>query len=66
MKLIGRIVCFFKGHKRGKFIREADIDGDLYRLYNCPRCERETRYKVKDKIHAMTAGQNHGTTGDQT
>lgn len=58
MKLIGRIVCFFKGHRRGKYIREADINGDLYKLYGCPRCGHETRYnKIKDE--------NKGSPGDQ-
>lgn len=53
MRLIGRVVCLFKGHKRGVFSGEAF----LYKYFKCPRCGRETRYKVKD--------QNHGTPGDQ-
>jgi hypothetical protein len=56
--IFGRIVCLFKGHRRGK---EADLKGDGYsddrrvlqargagmRLLRCPRCGHETRYKVK-------------------
>jgi hypothetical protein len=58
MKLIGRIVCLLNGHKRGKLVT---VDSPLnllpYRAFACPRCGRETRYKVKD--------QSKGTPGDQ-
>lgn len=46
--ILGRVVCFFKGHKRGKFVPQV---GDFYnpneKLFKCPRCGHETRYKVK-------------------
>jgi len=61
--ILGRIVCLFKGHRRGKFvstigglqIRPGGLnyvgpDGNLLpeqKIYRCPRCGRETRYKVK-------------------
>jgi hypothetical protein len=61
MKLIGRIVCLFKGHRRGKRLFPSSLPADLYAAgfdyYACPRCGRETRYKVKD--------QSKGTPGDQ-
>ena len=48
-KLLG-IVCFFRGHKRGKFMRfenEALGRGAL-RIVACPRFSREVRYPVKE------------------
>lgn len=50
MKLIGKIVCLFKGHKRGKRVYghpSATAYSDNVRIYACPRCSNETRYKVK-------------------
>lgn len=49
MKLIGRGICFFKGHKRGKLHRQTfvDSDGPKVAFYRCPRCDRETRYRIK-------------------
>lgn len=41
--MIGKLICFFKGHKRGKLVSQV---GDL-RTFHCPRCGHETRYKVK-------------------
>lgn len=39
--LIGKLVCMLtRKHKRGKFSR---FDG-TQKVYNCPRCGRETRY----------------------
>jgi transcription elongation factor Elf1 len=54
MKLLGKLVCLFAGHKRGKFVREDSFHD---RYYACPRCNHETRYKAKS--------QNQGTPGDQ-
>jgi hypothetical protein len=53
MKLIGRIVCLFRGHRRGHYVS----DTPTHKVFRCPRCGRETRYKVKD--------QSKGTPGDQ-
>jgi transcription elongation factor Elf1 len=58
MKLIGRIVCLFKGHKRGKrqpINSPADVE---VAIFACPRCGHQTRYKVKD--------QSKGTPGDES
>lgn len=59
------LACKFHGHKRGKFLREEGgdtfyIEGDephrteRERVYACPRCGRETRYKVKPKEKAQS------------
>lgn len=44
MKLVGKIICLFKGHRRGKLVR---VSPGVHLIYACPRCGRETRYKVK-------------------
>lgn len=57
-RIVGKIVCFFKGHKRGKEVMlvadgmtddaaaiQARAEGR--RLYRCPRCWHQTSYKVK-------------------
>lgn len=41
--MIAKLICLFKGHKRGKFVR-AEENGRV-KVYGCPRCSRETRYK---------------------
>ena len=49
-QLLGALVCWARGkHLRGKFVREASFHD---RYYACPRCSRETRYKVKVKQDA--------------
>jgi hypothetical protein len=60
MKLIGRIVCLFKGHRRGRLVGEQRHPSSALtiKVFACVRCGRETRYKVKD--------QNHGTPGDES
>jgi predicted RNA-binding Zn-ribbon protein involved in translation (DUF1610 family) len=58
--IFGRIVCFFKGHKRGKRIGFSFGHQPVstnFRHFQCPRCGRETRYKVKSE--------NHGAPGDE-
>lgn len=50
MKIIGRIICKFKGHKRGVLVTEAELEptaGKVVRKFRCPRCDRETVYKQK-------------------
>jgi len=59
------LACKMHGHKRGKFLREEG--GDTFviendepirtprvRVFECPRCGRETRYKVKPKPQAQS------------
>lgn len=49
MKLIGRLICWFKGHKRGKLLTsvfDARI-GKNVTVYACPRCGRQSIYKTK-------------------
>jgi hypothetical protein len=61
MKLIGRIVCLFKGHRRGKFAHQGIvIDGARLRTYRCERCGAEWRRKIKAQ------DQNNGTPGDES
>lgn len=43
--MISRIWCWWKGHKRGKFLRAED--NGRVKVFGCPRCERETRYPTK-------------------
>ena len=44
--MIGRLICWWtKKHKRGK--RIATEDNGATKVYACPRCKRETRYKAK-------------------
>lgn len=52
MRLIGRIVCLFRGHRRGVRAPAKDTKTDFGRIttheaYECPRCGRETRYRYK-------------------
>lgn len=39
----------FKGHKRGRFsyIDKLGLPTEQFKVYVCPRCGHETRYKVK-------------------
>lgn len=46
--LIGRLVCRWQGHKRGKFLRAED--NGRTKVFQCPRCTRETRYKLKEAV----------------
>lgn len=42
--MIGKFLCWWKQqHRRGKFLR---AEGQI-KVYACPRCQRETRYKQK-------------------
>lgn len=49
--LISRAICFFRGHKRGRpaeyFYAGRSVTTPGFRTFACPRCGRETRYKVK-------------------
>lgn len=45
--MIGRLKCWWtKKHKRGKFLRAED--NGRVKVFACPRCSRETKYKAKD------------------
>lgn len=45
--MISKIVCFFKGHKRGKRVGEAtDITNGKKNFY-CPRCGARWSRKAK-------------------
>lgn len=43
--MISRIVCWWKGHKRGK--RIDSLDNGATKRFQCPRCRRITSYKAK-------------------
>lgn len=50
-KLLGKLACLFSGHKRGIFSRFDKADADtaaitVFKVYACPRCGHETRYKA--------------------
>jgi len=54
MSILGRLLCALPrklggGHRRGKLHRQGFVDaaGPKVAFYRCPRCGRETRYKVK-------------------
>lgn len=45
MKLfIARLICKFTSHRRGKFLRAED--NGRVKIFGCPRCRREKRYKA--------------------
>ena len=44
--LLGKLLCWWKRkHVRGKFLRAEDCGKT--KIFACPRCLRETRYKAK-------------------
>jgi hypothetical protein len=43
-RLIGRLICKWKGHKRGR--RVECLDNGKVKVFECPRCERRTQYKA--------------------
>jgi len=45
LRIIGRLICVFKGHLRGK--RVASHENGSVKVYACPRCGRKTSYPVK-------------------
>ena len=44
-RLIGRIICRWKGHLRGRLVSKDQT----HKRFKCPRCERMTIYPVKAK-----------------
>jgi len=47
--MVWKLICYFRGHRRGKLlvsVFDAKI-GRQVMVYACPRCGRETTYKVK-------------------
>lgn len=49
--MFGKLICWWKGHKRAKFVR---ADGDV-RVLACPRCGHETRRKSRAKAPQLQA-----------
>lgn len=45
MNYLLALYCRWKGHRRGKFLRAED--NGRTKVFGCPRCRRETRYKGK-------------------
>ena len=43
-KLLGRLVCWRHGHRRGR--RIESLDNGRTKRFQCPRCERITEYKA--------------------
>ena len=48
MKLIGRLICLYSGHRRGKLVH-AD---ESHNYCACPRCGRRKQYKRKQTLTA--------------
>ena len=47
-QLIGRLVCYFKGHKRGKRLTSNSSLNRLdHHIYRCPRCGAQWTRKRK-------------------
>jgi len=45
--MIGKLICYFKGHKRGQRVnQEAPFDNSVYR-FQCPRCKAIWTRKVR-------------------
>jgi len=44
-RLVGRLICWHKGHMRGK--RIESLDNGATKRFRCPRCARITTYKAK-------------------
>lgn len=57
MNIIGRIICWAKGHQRGKLFEVTELE----RIYACPRCGHETHYKVKPKPDANNGAPTDGS-----
>jgi hypothetical protein len=62
--ILGKFICALPrklggGHKRGKLIPEQEMPGTraIYRYFACPRCGRETEYKIKPQSPAKQTNQ---------
>jgi hypothetical protein len=42
-QLIARLVCRWKGHRRGR--RIESLENGKVKIFECPRCMRRTEYK---------------------
>lgn len=66
MKILGRIICAVKRkHLRGVPVPEPEFvtvigTAPRMRKFRCPRCHRETRYKVRQPLPAT-----NGTNGEE-
>lgn len=48
--MLSKLICYFKGHRRGKFhglIREQGGDKIIARMFICPRCDTTWTRKAK-------------------
>jgi transcription elongation factor Elf1 len=55
VKWMGRVVCAVLGHRRGKRIFGITVGTQKpEKIFKCPRCGRETRYKVKSAALSET------------
>lgn len=45
--MISRLICWFKGHKRGKRVAFAGDTADMGKRFQCPRCKATWFRKVK-------------------
>lgn len=52
--MISKIICYFKGHTRGKLVRSVALDKQngrnrIARVYACKRCKQEHTRIIKEK-----------------
>lgn len=46
-RLVGRFHCWREGkHKRGKTLGIVHDGNRSFKVFNCPRCGRETKYPI--------------------
>lgn len=45
--MLNKLICFFKGHKRGKRINAEIVGSESYVCYQCPRCKAKWAKKGK-------------------
>lgn len=66
MKLIGRIVCFVVGHKRGRLVPDMPLgrhsEQTRVHIYACPRCDATWMRKIKQRTKPMHPGNNGAPT----
>jgi hypothetical protein len=50
LRIVMRPWCWIVGHRRGAFLRVILTNGvHDFNAYACPRCLRQTKYKVRPK-----------------
>lgn len=60
--MLGRVICFFKGHRRGKEMTHPVEALGGRRYFACPRCGRVTSYKLRDSLAPAPAGSPAAST----